>query len=118
VNARRGVRVTDMAKALHLHRRTLNARSYNAHYPSPSAIIAWARLLLVADISMNVALSTDRAAMLAGFSSGTAFRNMLRRYTGLRPTEVRERGGVDCILAVLRHTIGAIPSDHDGPPER
>jgi AraC-like DNA-binding protein len=104
-NAQRRVHVTDMAQALNLHRRTLSARSRNVRYPSPSALIAWARLLIATDIMMSMAATADRAAVMAGFGSGTAFRNMLRRYTGLRPAEVRAGGGLEYIIALLRESI-------------
>jgi hypothetical protein len=36
-----------------------------------------------------------------GFPSGSAFRNMLRRYTGLSPQDLRERGGSLCLAEML-----------------
>ena len=36
-----------------------------------------------------------------GFPSGSAFRNMLRRYTGLSPQDLRDRGGSMCLAEML-----------------
>ena len=40
----------------------------------------------------------DAIAMRLDFPSDTALRNMIKRYTGLRASEVRARGGMQCIL--------------------
>jgi hypothetical protein len=39
------------------------------------------------------------------FASATALRNMLRRYTGLRPQQVRERGGLRCVVEAFRRSL-------------
>ena len=38
-------------------------------------------------------------------------RNMVKRYTGLRPAEVRENGGMRCILYAFKREIGAIAAN-------
>ncbi|HJU64286.1 MAG TPA: hypothetical protein VJ596_01355, partial [Gemmatimonadaceae bacterium] len=39
----------------------------------------------------------EQIALAFGFGSGTGFRNMLRRYTGLRPGALRAAGGFDAV---------------------
>ena len=51
-------------------------------------------------------------ASLLDFSSGASLRNMLKRYTGLSPREVRENGGLRCVLHAFRQTLS--PSSHSG----
>jgi ornithine carbamoyltransferase len=38
-------------------------------------------------------------ALELGFASGTAFRNMLVRYTGANCSEIRNHGGLDRVLS-------------------
>ena len=45
--------------------------------------------------------TTEHGAIEMGFPSGSAFRNMLRRYTGLSPQDLRERGGSMCLAEML-----------------
>jgi AraC-like DNA-binding protein len=99
--ARRAPTVATAAQALGVHRKTLASHCARAGLPSPSALSCWARLILAAQRLEDPGRTTDRAAIEMGFPSGSAFRNMLKRYTGLSPSEVRERGGSVCIAELL-----------------
>ena len=92
-NARRAPTISATAQALGVHRKTLALRCARAGMPTPSALSSWARLMLAAQRLEEPGRTTERAALEAGFESGSAFRNMLRRYTDLSPSEVREQGG-------------------------
>ena len=48
----------------------------------------------------------EQAALRLEFPSGTALRNMLMRYTGLKPRELRENGGVHCVMHLFRRELG------------
>lgn len=43
--------------------------------------------------------------MQLDFPSDTSLRNMMKRYTGLKASEVRERGGAQCVVAALRRAV-------------
>jgi transcriptional regulator GlxA family with amidase domain len=51
------------------------------------------------------ARSVEQIALLLDFSSAASLRNMLKRYTGLSPREVRENGGLRCVLHAFRQTL-------------
>ena len=58
-------------------------------YPPPGTVIGWCLLLLSAALLATPGVSADRVALQLNFSSASALRNLLRRRTGLRPTELR-----------------------------
>jgi AraC-like DNA-binding protein len=90
--------IATAAHALGLHRKTLALHCARAQLPSPSALSCWARLILASQRLEDPGRTTERAAIETGFPSGSAFRNMLKRYTRLSPSEVRERGGSLCVI--------------------
>jgi AraC-like DNA-binding protein len=104
-NGRRALTVEDVARALNVHRKTLVDRLSSAGLPSPSAIIAWCRLLVSARLLEDPGRSIEQVALLLDFPSGTSMRNMVKRYTGLKPGEVRENGGMRCVLHAFRREL-------------
>ena len=104
-HARQTVTVADVAAALGVHRKTLVDRLATAGLPTPSAMIGWCRLTLAAQMLEDPGRSVEQIALLLDFSSGASLRNMLKRYTGLSPREVRENGGLRCVLHVLRQVL-------------
>ncbi|HVE77752.1 MAG TPA: helix-turn-helix domain-containing protein [Gemmatimonadaceae bacterium] len=87
-------------------RRTFLNRLVDAGCPPPSEIIGWARLLVAAHFIEDPMRRVDRVAVDLDFPSGSALRNMLKRYTGLQPREVREKGGMRCVLEAFRSRFG------------
>jgi AraC-like DNA-binding protein len=85
--------VAAAAAALGVDRKTLWNRLAAVRLPPPSELSAWSRLLIAARRLDAPGRSADQVALELNFPSGSAFRNMLRRYTGLTPTALRERGG-------------------------
>ncbi len=106
-NGRRDLTVEEVASALGVHRKTLVDRLNAAGLPSPSSIIAWSRLLVAARMLEDPGRSVEQVALLLDFPSGTSLRNMMKRYTGLRSGEVRENGGVRCVLHAFKHELSS-----------
>jgi AraC-like DNA-binding protein len=94
-----------VADALSLNRKTLGSRLAAAGLPPPSVLIPWCRLLCAARWLERPERSVEQAALVLRFGSGSALRNMFRRYTGLRAGEVRARGGLTCVLSVLTREL-------------
>lgn len=113
-NGRHGLTVAQVATAMGVHRKTLVDRLSAAGFPSPSAVISWCRLLIAARLLEDPARSIEQVALVLDFPSGTSMRNMVKRYTGLRPAEVRENGGMRCILYAFKREIGAIGAGKSG----
>jgi AraC-like DNA-binding protein len=95
----------EVADALSLDRRTLGRRLAAASLPAPRHLIAWCRLLCAARWLENPERSVEQAGLALRFGSGSSLRQMFRRYTGLRPHEVRARGGMTCVLSLLTNEL-------------
>ena len=107
-HARRNITVEEVAAAMGVHRKTLVDRLKAARLPSPRAMIGWSRLLMAARLLEDPGRSIEQVALKLDFASGTALRNMFKRYTGLRTTEVRENGGVRCLLHAFKRELAAV----------
>jgi AraC-like DNA-binding protein len=101
----RATSVQAVAHVLGVHRKTLVNYCAQASLPPPGAVIAWCRLLLVGHFLETPARTVESIALRVEFASATALRNMLRRYTVLRPQQVRERGGLRCIVDAFRRSL-------------
>lgn len=97
--------VADAAAHLGVHPKTLTYRLRSATLPPPSAVISWCRLFLAAEQLEDPLRSVPRIAMDLNFASSAALRGMLKRYTGLRPCEVRHRGGLDAVLGLFTESL-------------
>jgi AraC-like DNA-binding protein len=93
--------VRAVADALSIDRSTLGHRLAAASLLAPRHLISWCRLLCAARWLEQPDRSVDQAALALRFGSGSALRNMFRRYTGMRPADVRARGGLACVLSLL-----------------
>jgi AraC-like DNA-binding protein len=81
--------VEQVARALGVHRKTLANRCKAAGFSPPGAIIAWCLILLTVGLLATPGVTVERIALQLNFPSATALRNMLKRYTGLRPSALR-----------------------------
>lgn len=111
-HARTPPSVAGAAAALQVHRKTLALHCARARLPSPSALCCWARLILTCHRLEDPGRTTEHGAIEMGFPSGSAFRNMLRRYTSLSPAEVRERGGSMCLVEMLTAQLATRGTGH------
>ena len=107
-HARRDITVEEVAGAMGVHRKTLVDRLKAARLPSPRAMIGWCRLLVAARMLDDPGRTIEQVALKLDFPSGAALRNMFKRYTGLRTTEVRENGGVRCLMHVFKRELAAV----------
>lgn len=103
--AGRATSVETIARRLGVHRKTLVNRVAVAGLPTPSALIAWCRLLLAARLLEDPGRSVEQVALALDFGSGTALRNMLRRYTRLRPADIRACGGMRRVLELFLQAL-------------
>jgi transcriptional regulator GlxA family with amidase domain len=102
--------VRGAADALGLDRRTLVRRLERAGLPPPRRIAGWCRVIVAARLLDDPIYTLEQAALRLDFPSGTALRNMLIRYTGLAPREIRENGGVRCVLHLFKRELGELVS--------
>jgi AraC-like DNA-binding protein len=99
--------VNDVARALCVHRKTLVNYCSRAQLPPPAALISWCRVLHAAVLLTNSAKPIDHIARLLDFQSGSALRNMFRRYTGMRPGDARDADALRRVVATFRASVGS-----------
>jgi AraC-like DNA-binding protein len=92
------VPVIEAAVQLGVHRKTLRNRLEAAGLPAPVDLRAWCRLFLAARLMDEPGRTVESVALELDFTSGSAFRNLLRRRTGLAPYELRQAGGLQHLL--------------------
>jgi AraC-like DNA-binding protein len=100
--ADRDLSIGALAKGLGVDRRTIVRRLTAAHLPGPRRLVGWCRLLMAARLLEEERRSVEAVALALDFPSAGALRNLLWRYTGLRPRELRENGGLRCVLHQFR----------------
>jgi AraC-like DNA-binding protein len=105
------ISVRSAAAALGLDRRTLVRRLERAGLPQPRRVAGWCRVIAAARLLDEPIYTLEQAALRLDFPSGTALRNMLVRYTGLRPREIRENGGVRCVLHLFKRELTTARTD-------
>lgn len=98
--------VAQVARAMSVHRKTLVNRCAIEGAPSPGAIVAWCLLLLAAALLAPPGVTVEHVAMRLNFPSASALRNMLKRYAGLRPRDLRGEHGVDQLVARFAALLG------------
>jgi AraC-like DNA-binding protein len=97
--------VRELAHAFAVDPRTVERRFRESGMPSPREVIGWARLLLASTLLEDAGRPLEQVAYTLDFPSGAALRNMLRRYTDLRPQELRENGGHRCVVHLFKQAI-------------
>jgi AraC-like DNA-binding protein len=103
--------VKDAAASLGVDRKTLFNWLRNAGGVRPREFINWVRLSIVVGLLEDPGRTAEQVALQVGFSSGTAFRNMLQRYTGLSSSKMRGEHGLARILALFLAELTAETDD-------
>ena len=98
--------VDAVASSLGVHRKTLVNRCSKAGFPAPGEVINWCRLAMVAEMLERTGQTIESIALTLGFPSHTALRNQVKRYTRLTATELREGGGLEAFVAIMRRRLG------------
>jgi len=100
-------RVSQVADALGYHRKTLVNHCAQVGFLSPHELLCWCRLAVAGELMARSCRTIESIAHQLDFSSDTGLRNMMKRYTGLKASEVRERGGARCVVAAMRRQLPA-----------
>ena len=99
--------VPTLAAALRVHRKTLFNRCERAGFLAPAELVTWTRLALVAYLLETTGCSVETIALQLSYPSDTSLRNAMKRYTGHRASEIRERGGIETVVRALRRRVNA-----------
>ena len=94
--------VRSLADALGVHRKTVFNRCAHAAFLNPMELLTWTRLALAAYLLEATGVTVEKISIEIGYPSPTALRNTMKRYTGLRPMEIRASGGLQVVVDRLR----------------
>lgn len=109
--------VEQAAQALRVDRRTLALRSRDEGVLAPGFLLGWCRILVVIQLLELTGASVRRAATDLQFSSASALRNMIKRYTGVCPLSMIRMGGLEFNLDLFRRQIRRHPSGEVSPAQ-
>jgi AraC-like DNA-binding protein len=105
-----------LARVLGLRRKALAARLAAAGFPPPARLIAWGRLMVAARLLEDDRRSVDSVAMSLDYPSGSAFRNIFRRYLQATPQQVRAAGATRFVIDAFMRGVGrGSPSNGASP---
>lgn len=82
----------DLAKSLHLSRRTLLRWCQRAGLPAPRRLLAWMRVLLACELLDDPGRTVLSVAHTCGYSSDSGLRRITQKFLGASPTDLREQG--------------------------
>lgn len=100
--AAQGGHVPELAAALGIYQRTVRRWCTAAGVPEARRMFTWIRLLLAAELLDNPGRTIENVARVSGFSSGASLKSTARAFTGLTPSELRERGAFDAVANLAR----------------
>ena len=90
--------VSDLASALAMSPRVLRKEMKTLDLPSPRAFLLWGRLVRAIDLLERPNETVEGVALRLGYATGGALRKAFRRHTGMSPTAVLAKGGLDWTL--------------------
>lgn len=93
------------AAALGVHRKTLVNRCQKSGFLAPGEVIAWTRLALAGYHLERTGLTIEAIANLLEFPSHTSLRNLVKRYTGLTASQVRDGAGLKAVIDALEDRL-------------
>ena len=85
----------DLAGTLHITPRTLSRWCRRAGLPPPRRLLLWMRILLAAEFLDDPGRPITAVARACGYAGDSSLRLALKRYTGMSPTELREKGAFE-----------------------
>ncbi len=102
----RAATVSQLADSAGVTRGTIFNRCKQAWSIGPEEFLTWARLALAAHFLETTGCTIETIARELSFASDVSFRNTMKRYCGLRASDVRTSGGVQCVVAALKRRLG------------
>lgn len=106
--------IGSLANARGVHRKTLFNLCDRAKFLTPGELLTWCRLALVGHYLDTTGCTLETIALEMAFASDTALRNTIKRYTRMRGTDLRQSGGVSCVLEALGKRIEQMRSRAGG----
>ena len=103
------IAVDEAARDMGVDRKTLTNWLARAGAPRAREFLSWIRLMVAAHLMSDPGRSAEQVAHMLDFPSGTALRNMVRRYVDVTTAELQERGGTTLVLEAFKRHLTARP---------
>ena len=103
-----GRTVGALARLMGIHRKTLLNRCTQCGGPSPGELVGWCRLMMAAHLLTTTGQTVEWVALELDYPSDTALRNTMKRYTGLRASDVVRRGGLTSVVRSFKRRLRAL----------
>jgi AraC-like DNA-binding protein len=103
------------ARLCHCHPKTLRDRLRKAGLPSTERMIVWVRLMAAAHRLGDPGSSLEDVATRLGFPSANGLRNQMRRYAGIGPRELSEKGGSTYVVESFLEQCAATRRRREAP---
>jgi AraC-like DNA-binding protein len=100
--AAQGGHVPELAATLGIYQRTVRLWCAAAGVPEARRMFTWIRLLLAAELLDNPGRTIENVARVSGFASGASLKSTTRAFTGLTPSELRDRGAFEAVASLAR----------------
>jgi len=107
----RGWTTEKVAARVGLSRPYLSERLKSFGLPPLGHLLLWGRLLHAGAWLPDPGRSAESVSRQLGYSSGAAFRRLLRNHVGVTPTELIRRGGRKWVLDRFLDVCGLRPAD-------
>ncbi len=109
---------SDLARSLHLSRRTLLRWCQRAGLPAPRRLLAWMRVLLACELLDDPGRTVLSVAHTCGYSSDSGLRRITQKFLDSSPTDLREQGAFarasEAFVEVLTESRKAKWSSREG----
>jgi AraC-like DNA-binding protein len=109
---------SDLARSLHLSRRTLLRWCQRAGLPAPRRLLAWMRVLLACELLDDPGRTVLSVAHTCGYSSDSGLRRITQKFLDASPSDLREKGAFaaasDAFVEVLNETRKTRSNSRDG----
>jgi AraC-like DNA-binding protein len=97
-----GGHVAELASELGIKSRSVSRWCEAAGVPEARRMFTWIRLLLAAEVLDKPGRTFENVARVTGFASAASLKSTTKVFTGLTPTELRERGAFEIVARLAQ----------------
>jgi AraC-like DNA-binding protein len=103
--AANGGQIPQLAAALGIDERTVPRWCSRADLPHARRLLAWVRLLLVAELLDDPHRSVESIARACGYAGGVSLNSTLRAFVQMNPSELRRKGAFQTVAEKFRDEL-------------
>ena len=105
---------SDLAESLGISERSVHRWCDRAGLPSARRLLAWLRMLMVAELLDDPNRTVISVAIACGYASGASLNFAVRSFLGMAPSELRKKGAFETVAERFRAELLAHRSQARG----